>query len=340
MRKDRRSRGPVRGVAAMVCAALCLTGTVAAVSGRADAASAPPPANLMLQVSSLAPAYPPSTLARWMKEVCATTTAGRSLVLQDVATSDGVLQTSYLDVLAPYLPGGNKACFSHAYVGSVEPQWSGSGSLYVDGVQDAQFRQSYVNASSTVDRAFATRYPTLKVDWYLTYESNLNDFYYPQVEQGYAALLGAEMTALSAIRPHRAFLWSPAFWFPYSSYKSNTAGMAGLTGGLSNLFAAVGPSLQVLDLQDFVAGSACQPSGNQMTPADVVGWIGFLRGVAKAPAVQVNTEQYRLDCATGGVTAGSPVDVASRESYYRSQGLTLGPAFELRYWLSTHGLAT
>jgi len=28
--------------------------------------------------------------------------------------------------------------------------------------------------------------------------------------------------------------------------------------------------------------------------------------------------------------------VRNREAYYRSQGVTLGPAFELRYWIANH----
>ena len=59
-------------------------------------------------------------------------------------------------------------------VGTVEPHWTGSGSAYVDGVQDPTFVSNYLATSALVARAFVQRYPKVTADWYLTYEANLN----------------------------------------------------------------------------------------------------------------------------------------------------------------------
>ncbi len=96
--------------------------------------------------------------------------------------------------------------------------------------------------------------------------------------------------------------------------------------------------ISIVDLQDYVAGSSCQPASNRVAPTDAVHWARFVAGLAGAPQVMINAEQYSVDCASGGMLDGNPADVTTREAYYVSQGMTLGPAFELRYWLVNHGL--
>jgi hypothetical protein len=225
------------------------------------------------------------------------------------------------------------------YVGTLEPSWSGSGSAYVDGVKDAAFVSGYVTKSAAVARSFVKRYPKVTTDWYVTYEANLNELYYPTVAAGYLTLLTGELQSLGSVRSGRHVMWSPAFWYPYSAYSQNTLGMAGLRDSLSHLFTglkAFGRGIDVLDLQDYVSGSSCQPVSNRMTAADAVGWIRFLRGLGVIPTVVVNAEQYGVDCATGGIVDGNAAEVLVRESYYRTHGLTLGAAFELRYWMHNH----
>jgi len=309
-----------------------ITGSGAVASATTAGASE----GLFLQVSSLTPTYSPSTVGAWMQRVC----SGRDLVLQDIGGSSGVLMTAYLDVVAPYLPGGAHACFRRVFVGTADLTWRGAGSKYVQGIQDATFRQQNLATSEALAKAFVTRYPTVQVNWYLTYEADLNHLFYPSVEQAYAALFRPEMQALAAVRPHALFLWSPAFWYPYSAYRTNVVGMTQLAAMLDTLFSTLrsaGGGVGVLALQDFVAGSSCQPPANRVTPGDAVGWTRFLIGLHQIPAVEVNVEQYAINCSTGALGAGSPTEVAARESFYASQGLILGPAFETRYWMPLHG---
>ncbi len=102
---------------------------------------------------------------------------------------------------------------------------------------------------------------------------------------------------------------------------------------LTDLFTTV--NVQVLDLQDYVGGSACQPAWNRVTANDAVGWVSFLSSLGRLPAVEVNSELYAPDCSRGGIGPGDPQEIASRRAFYASRGLTLGPAFELRYWIQT-----
>ncbi|HUC36832.1 MAG TPA: hypothetical protein VMR97_06900 [Acidimicrobiales bacterium] len=295
----------------------------------------------MIQLSTLAEDYSPGQLQAWLGQICPSgVQATGNLVLQDVASSNGTLLTSYLDVVQPFLPGASAhPCFARVYVGTIGPDWTGSGSLYVEGVEDQSFVSGYVAESAAVAKSFVQRYPHVSADWYITYEANLNELYYPQVLAGYESLLSAEINALGSVRGGRQVMWSPAFWYPYSVYSQNTVGMGGLSQSLTQLFAtlrSVRGGITAIDLQDYVAGSSCQPAYNQVTPSDAVGWVHYLQRLSVVPQVVINTEQYAMDCGTGGIVDGDPSGVLAREAYYQAQGLALGPAFELRYWIYNH----
>lgn len=331
-----KSRRSAAALVPMILAALVALALINSGSSPAAAATPDPPQGLFVQVSSLGAASSPATVASWISHVC----AGRDLVLQDISGTDGVLITSYIDVIAPYLPGGAHACFRRVFVGTVDLPWTGAGSKYVDGVESESFRRQNIALSDSVARAFVTRYPWVHADWYLTYEANLNEVYYPAVERSYADLLGSEMRLLSRLRPQASFAWSPAFWFPYSTYRLNLAGMSQLRTMLSRLFStlrAEGRGIQLLDLQDFVAGSGCQPVANRVTPSDAVAWAHFLVGLRQLPDVAINVEQYAVDCRTGQIGLGNRQGVVDREAFYSSNGVRLGPAFEIRYWMPLHG---
>ena len=300
-------------------------------------AASPPQTGLFIQVASLGPTYSPAQVRSWIERTC----KGRTVVLQGVAGEDGRLFQSYLDVIVPFLPGGARACFSRAFVGTVDTAWTGPGTKYVEGVQDPTFTQRYLSLSKAAATAFVSRYPRARVDWYVTYEADLNQLYYPGVHQAFRSLLTTEMRNLRAVRPG-AVMWSPAFAYPYSAYRGNTAGMSQLRANLVDLFATLSRDaggLQFLDLQDYVGASSCEPGWNRMTPQDAVGWVGFLSSLEKIPNVQLNVEQYAVDCATGTIHSGDPNELASRTSFYRNRNIVLGPAFEIRYWMQANGLS-
>jgi hypothetical protein len=304
----------------------------------APSATATPtaPTPLFIQVASLAPTFSPAQVQSWMARTC----AGRDVVLQSVAGADGRLFQPYLDVIAPYLPGGTRACFSRAFVGTVDLAWTGPGTKYVEGVQDPAFVRRYLALSDVAARAFVTRYPRTRFGWYLSYEADLNQLYYAQVVGAYRSLLTTELRQLRARRSGIA-MWSPMFAYPYTAYSGNTVGMTQLRSNLVDLFSTLtrnAGGVQQVDLQDFVGGSACQPAWNRVTPQDAVGWAKFLIGLSQIPSVMLNVEQFTIDCATGAIHAGDPNEIATRTSFYAGRGIALGPAFEIRYWLQANGM--
>lgn len=296
--------------------------------------------NIFLQVSSLGPTYSPAEVSQWLADLCNTTTTGsRNLVLQDIVDSNGNLNTSYLDVIVPYLPGGSVSCFNKVYVGTFGPNWTGTGSIYTNGVEDSTFTTNYVNTSIKLAKEFVQAYPQVTVNWYLTFEADLNQLYDPTVESAYTNMLSSEMSGLSAISPTAQFLWSPGFFYTYSGYSSNTLGMQGLNTELGKLFSSlknVGTGLGTLDLQDEIGTTNCWGTG-AMTPSDAVGWAHFLQGVSNAPQINMNTTLFTTDCSTGGLVPISATTAVNTESYYLSQNVVLGPAYEMRYWISQNG---
>src|SRR3954452_10450128 len=180
--------GSVRGFLALALVIMLTVGAAGPSAAARNRSAAGGTLNgWFLQVSSLSPTYSPATVAGWLAQTCSMPAAQRpTLVLQDIVDAKGALATSYLDRIAPYLPGGRLHCIGRVFVGSVQPQWTGQGSLYVEGIQDAGFRASYVDQSRRLARQFANRYPQLTFDWYLPFEANMNELYYPAAQAAYS----------------------------------------------------------------------------------------------------------------------------------------------------------
>jgi len=326
---------------AMFIAATVLLGMITMAAAPASAAPAPtsfpaaataaaPPKGLMIQVSSLSGSTSPATLMRWLEDIRMNHSRSQpayinTVVLQDIADKKGTLYTSYLDVIAPYLPGGATPIFTRAYVGTVDLAWTGAGSKYIEGIESPAFRSENINLSRTAASAFKARYPKAVTDWYITYEANLAGFWDARIEAAYLTYIRDLTTTLSGVRAHRAFLWSPAFWTQFADEPSWA--WPDLHANLTDLFTHL-PRKLTLDIQDFVG-----QSGGASSMQSAVSWVRYLqqswgRYVTK---VQMNAEQFTQG-PDGSIRAGDPAEVAARENYYRSQGVELGPAWEIRYW--------
>ncbi len=325
---------------ALFIAAAVLIGTItigASPASAAPAAPAPsatsvaaPPKGLMIQVSSLSGSTTPATLKRWLEDI--RMNHGRSapgyintVVLQDIADRNGVLYTSYLDVIAPYLPGGTTPIFTRAYVGTVDLAFTGAGSKYIEGIESPAFRTENINVSRTAAAAFKARYPRAAADWYITYEANLAGFWDARIEGAYLTYIRDLMTTLSGIRANRTFLWSPAFWTQFADEPGWA--LPDLHANLTDLFTHL-PARLSLDIQDFVG-----QSGGASSMQSAVSWVRYLQENwgPYLQKVQMNAEQFRQS-ADGSIRTGDPAEVAQRERYYRNQHVELGPAWEIRYW--------
>jgi hypothetical protein len=288
---------------------------------------------LIIQVSTLSPSVTPSMLQSWLEQVRqlnnttskSKTRAIDSLVLQDIADQNGNLLTNYLDVIAPYLPGGSSPAVSQAYIGTVDLSWTGAGSKYIEGIENSSFRTLNINLSKTVAQKFMNRYPSVKTDWYITYEANLSGFWDTNIETSYLAYFNQLIPVLSAVNPGKQFLWSPAFW---TAYQSEPAwALPGLQTNLTDLFTKTKTPLTI-DLQDFVG-----QSGGITTKEEAQAWITYLKQNWQnlLAGIMINAEQFKQN-SNGAIAAGDPVEVPVRENYYYAQSTKLGPAWEIRYW--------
>ncbi|MGI8625564.1 MAG: hypothetical protein ACR2J5_03185 [Geodermatophilaceae bacterium] len=328
MRTEDRSASSRSKIALFVGAAV-LIGTILMGASPASAGPSAPPKGLMIQVSTLQ-GTPPATLKMWLEDIRKNhhkRSPGHinAVVLQDIADSSGALYTAYLDVIAPYLPGGATPIFTRAYVGTVDLAWTGAGSKYIEGIEDASFRTQNINISRTAASAFTARYPKVSTDWYITYEANLSGFWDARIEGAYKTYISELMKTLTSVRANKAFLWSPAFWTMYADEPSWA--MPDLTTNLTHLFTGL-PTRLTLDIQDFVG-----QSGGSSSMESAVSWVRYLkqnwgRYLSK---VQMNAEQFR-QAADGTISVADPAEVTQRENYYYSQSIELGPAWEIRYW--------
>ena len=286
---------------------------------------------LMIQLSSLAPATSPATLKHWLADIrrdhhdSAKPGYINTVVLQDIAHESGKLYTRYLDVLAPYLPGGATPIFTRAYVGTVDLPWTGMGSKYLEGIESSAFRAENVRVSLAAAEAFRVRYPGVTNSWYITYEANLAGFWDADLAGAYRTYLIALMDSLPGVEAQGDVLWSPAFWTTYANVP--TWGRSALTTNLRFLFSGL-PHRINLSVQDFVGQSR-----GVSTPQDAASWVAYVKQNFSAylSAVEINVEQF-TESANGAITADVAADLPARENYYRSLGIGLGAAWEIRYW--------
>jgi hypothetical protein len=285
----------------------------------------------MIQASTLSGTTSAATLKSWLEDIRLrhrdSTRTGfvNVVVLQDIADRSGGLYTHYLDVIAPYLPGGRTPAFTKAYVGTVDLPWTGSGSKYINGIENADFRNRNLKVSRIAASAFAARYPSNSIDWYITYEANLSGWWDSSIEVAYRTYIRQLTYVLSGVRPSRTFLWSPAFWTMLADVPAWAA--CSLKANLTDLFTHL-PTRLSLDVQDFVG-----QSGGASSPRSAAIWLNYLtrNWSGRLAQVQINAELFTVS-SDGAIVAGDSVEIANRLKYYVSKSITLGPSWEIRFW--------
>lgn len=295
------------------------------------AVSTEPPQGLMIQVSSLAPSTSPATLKTWLEKIrtkhrsSSSTAYINNIVLQNIADSNGNLLANYLDVIAPYLPGGATPAFTRAYIGTVDLSWTGAGSKYIEGIENAEFRNQNVSLSNAVAKKFVTRYPRASINWYITYEANMAGFWDANIQGAYTVYINQLMTSLSSVKSGKTFMWSPAFWTPRRSQPAWA--MPSLQANFTSMFSNIKQPF-ILNMQDFVG-----QSNGVSTKEDAVDWVKYLKQNSSSSNIsfQINTEQFK-QASNGTISVGDPIEIPARENYYKSQGIQLGSSWEIRYW--------
>ncbi len=366
---------------ALTTAALLLSAAGPSVAGTISTGHAPK--SLMVQLSTWNSA---AQLRTDITEICAhhhdPSADGyiSDLVLQNVATLDPsgapVLKTALLDILLPHFPGGSDSCrFERVFVGTIDLTGSYTGgNAYNAGIRDAAFRERMRTTSASVARAFtgyvaASATPAVSWDWYITFESMLNYLggtdasgtttAGAQVAEGYRLYLTEHMADLDAIHRTASYLWSPGVDDFPDNYATGSAKRTELAKNLGALTAQIAASMRsipgrtdgadgplIVDLQDHVGSTDCSFG---MSPQMAVSWARMLKSMMTVDAFRVNVEQFRHvnpAACSQGIVSDFGAALNAREDYYVSQGLTLGAAWELRFWAgvnktsATAGLTT
>ena len=274
---------------------------------------------------------------------------------RDIAPASGdgsQLFTGVLDAVAPYLPGSARPAFDRVFVGTLlePPKPAGapaSWSPYVEGIADPALRSAHLAASTRAAAAFVARYPSVRVDWYLSWEAFLmplmyaDSFAYPAPPRIVPSILRADyldyqqrlVAALSGIRPGRAFLWSPALdrsWAQVSVDGQGTVVPQNLRSYLGAMQAAAGGRLW-LDLQDGLSRPCLEVGGAAgNTIADRVDWFHRLAGMSlPLAALEVNAELFVSPYCPG---VSSPSQVLSRLYAYEQAGVPIGASFDIFGW--------
>lgn len=245
-----------------------------------------------------------------------------NLTLDEIGTPYG-LHTRNLDIIAPYLPGGDLRTFDNVFVGSTYIRYAGQGSSYSAGMVDSSHRWANLQAQKQLWRWFADKYPEVLSHFYINHEGVLDFFDIPDVRAGYEAYLIQSVRDSHDIHPNRAVLWSPAIWggVPLSTLEEEAIGETFRNvESYSQDYGHYG-GVKWLHFQDMMGRGR-----KDITKYDVRQWYRELRDVYDWDSLRVNMEYQNT----------SAWRIRRREDWYQSQGMAVGNSWELRHWYPTH----
>lgn len=303
------------------------------------------PKSLFVQVVSVPRGAEAWKTRAWFYKVCTEHRSPGSddliynLVLSEIASPDGALDTEGLDIVEDYF-----GCFDNIFVGTVNQLHPDA---YVTGMKDSDFRWQNINTGTAVaqawDNRFRARFPDGSYQWYVSYEANLNYLAADNaLKEAYVAFLLEHTRQLNAIRAG-AVLWSPACWIPYSALSSTQRNA--LRDAIADLLTRV-PAITWFHFQDFL-GQAAQrdcSTGNityGFTAQDAIGYYNLLAQAVSGTSVasyRINMEHFVLGgagCPAGAIYPGQLSEHVARESAYTSAGVPIGASWEIRWWYRT-----
>jgi hypothetical protein len=275
---------------------------------------------LFIGLDSFGWAATPEGLVDWLEEI--RQEGGlKELVLTSVGNKDGQMWYNYLDLMAPYLPGGATPAFEKVWLGTVDSiPWTGDPELWWMASADAAFRETYISHAVRTAKAFKARYPGIQIHgWYIGYEGVLNVLQNKTVSDGQKKLNTDLMNALNEIVPGKPYLWSP---FSGLDVEDMTpADQVALRTNLRDQASGLPSPLEVA-WQDGL-GTAWR------TKEDAVKYFHWLAETWPSVPLSVNAELYD-QFGTGGAARVS--EVRDRLTYYAENDVPIGPCWEIRWW--------
>ena len=244
-----------------------------------------------------------------------------NVILDEIGTPY-TLHYRNLDIIRPYLPGGDRKTFDNVFVGSSFIQYSGWGSAYRKGMADPQHRWDNLRLQRDIWTRFKSAYSTVPFHFYVNHEGVLNFFDIPNVRAGYEAYLIQSVRDGHQIIPDRAVLWSPAVWSdgPLNSGESDAIGRTFHNVERYSKEAGHYGGIRWLHLQDMMG------RGRGTTQYDVRAWYRTLEAVYDWDSLRINLETFNQ----------TPEEIQAREDWYQSQGIPVGSSWSMRHWYPTH----
>lgn len=294
-----------------------------------------------------------------------------NLVVTDLASvKDGKLLTEVLDRLIPYLPGGEKATFTKAFIGTIgqpdihalisagmrsarrnENSWD----VNVEGIRDGELIDWHVETSIRLGTEFAVRYPGISHDWYLSWEGYFPAIMYSDtkhvqlgmrvkpslVRAAYLEHQQRLIRALSAIRPNQSYLWSPALDRPWAQVTVDNS-EAEVCGNIVEHFDALSQVVQGAVVGLVPGRLWFVPQDALSRPHDLVGGAfnntieTRLEWFAQLSGLDLKIERLEINAELFRTEPcpqyGSPAAVLGRLHAYEQAGVPIGPSFDLNWW--------
>ena len=252
-----------------------------------------------------------------------------NLVITEIGFETGSLRTDALEVLMPYLPGGDRQSFDNVFVGSGVLAWRGAGNPYREGILNSSFRWHNLGLQRRLWLAFDHMFGgRTDYHFYISYEGVLSYFDEFLVAKAYEAYLIQSVRDAHDLRPDRSVMWAPAVW--------RTDGMThGELKSIERTFKTVESYARAhghdhgvnwLHLQDMLGRG-----WGGIDLADVRTWYRQLASLGLFDSLRVDTELFTPSYQP------IPADVyRARMDYYDRNSIPVGASWELRYWYRQH----
>jgi hypothetical protein len=301
----------------------------------------------------------PAGAGTWLRKACEQSPRLDSLILTEVADEQGNLYTSVLDLIIQRY----SQCFSNIFIGTTTAKWTGPGSVYSEGMVNADYRWKNIYLSRTIADNLLARYPNLYFNWYISYEANLNYFIGDDVrvdravgtpisgytvKEAYKAFLYQLSSDLYAKRP-RAVLWSPSFWTAFNELSITQQSQLQLAVRDVMLFAT---RVNWVHFQDFMGQSAivqCRDANYcfprivyKSTCENTVKYFNLLKAASTNTSVvslRTNLEMFvtqRFPSGSDGFVPADRNELNEREACYARNNVPIGASWEIRYWYRSY----
>jgi len=246
-----------------------------------------------------------------------------NVVLDEIGDGGGIHPN--MNLILPYLPGGDRRCFDNVFVGSHFIKWPGPGNAYQTGMLNEAHRWINLSIQRKLWRQFKDYAPHVPFHLYINHEGVLDHFDEPKIREAYEAYLIQSARDAHHIRPYAAVLWAPAIW---SRKPLTYRERKGIKRTFKNVAAfSNGRGITWLHLQDM--------QGRKYPPRlwVVKRWYNQLKDMELFASLRIDMEFFRYG---GGLRADSLAAIKKREAYYKKYGIPVGASWELRWWFESH----